>query len=44
MVKEKLDILYLFRKLFRDENFEDKFAMSDKCKQNIKEIKDAKFK
>jgi len=44
MVKEKLDILYLFRKLFRDENFEDKFAMSDKCKQNIKEIKDAKIK
>ena len=44
MVKEKLDILYLFRKLFRDENVEDKFAISDKCKQNIKEIKDAKFK
>ena len=39
IVKEKLDILYLFRKLFRDENIEDKFAMSDKCKQNIKEIK-----
>ena len=44
MVKEKLDILYLFRKLFRDENIEDKFAMSDKCKQNIKEFKVAKFK
>ena len=44
IVKEKLDILYLFRKLFRDENVEDKFTMSDKCKQNIKEIKDAKFK
>ena len=44
MVKEKLDILYLFRKLFRDENIEDKFEMSDKCKQNIKEIKNKKFK
>ena len=44
MVKEKLDILYLFRKLFRDENIEDKFAMSDKCKQNIKEFKEIKFK
>ena len=44
MVKEKLDILYLFRKLFRDENIEDKFAMSDKCKQNIKEFKETKFK
>ena len=44
MVKEKLDIFYLFRKLFRDENIEDKFEMSDKCKQNIKEIKNKKFK
>jgi hypothetical protein len=43
MVKEKLDILYLFRKIFRDENIEDKFEMSDKCKQNLKEIKDSKF-
>ena len=39
IVKEKLDILYLFRKLLRDENIKDKFAMSDKCKQNIKKIK-----
>jgi len=44
MVKEKLDILYLFRKIFRDENFEDKFSMSDKCKQSLKEIKYDKFK
>ena len=43
MVKEKLDILHLFRKIFRDENIEDKFEMSDICKQSIKEIKGAKF-
>ena len=43
MVKEKLDILHLFRKIFRDENIEDKFEMSDICKQSIKERKDAKI-
>ena len=45
IVREKLDILNLFRKLFIDDKIQEKFKikdeiaeMSDKCKRNIHEI------
>ena len=45
IVKEKLDILNLFRKLFKAEKIQEEFIdkdetikMSDKCKKNIQDI------